>query len=121
MKQKTRDNLVYLGVAGAIAALVAFYVFYTDKTLGRIPKIPQPLLWGIFSTLGIFALVLERFWQHRRRLALWVILVVAAAVNVTAVLTACLQQWNPSMPVWSTFTTLWVVAIFVVGDKLLAS
>jgi hypothetical protein len=120
MKQKTKDNLIYLGVAGTIAAALTFYVFYTDETMGRIPEIPGPLLWGIFSTPGILALILERFWGHRRRWALWVILTVTASVNVSVASIAYFRQWNPPLIVWSTVTTLWVVAIFIVAEKYLA-
>lgn len=120
MKQQTKDNVIYLGVAGAIAAALTFYVFYTDRTMGRIPKIPGPLLWGILSTPGILALIMERFWGHRRRRALWVILIVAASINVSAMFAAYFWQWNPPVIVWSTMTALWVVVVFVVAEKLLA-
>jgi hypothetical protein len=83
MKDTTKDNLIYLGVAGAIAAALTFYVFYTDKTTGRIPEIPMPLLWGIFSTPTILALILERFWAYRARHALWVILTPISDLNLT--------------------------------------
>jgi hypothetical protein len=119
MKQKTKDNIIYLAVAGTIAAALTFYVFYTDKTMGRTPEIPGPLLWGIFSTPAILALILDRFWEHRRRYALWVILIVTAAVNVSVVSIAYFRQWNPPLIVWSTMTTLWVVVIFIVAGKLL--
>jgi CHASE2 domain-containing sensor protein len=120
MKQKTRDNLVYLGVAGTIAGVPAFYILYTDRTMGRIPKIPGPLLWGILSTPGIVALILERFWEHRRRRALWVILAVAASINVSTMLAAYSYRWNPPVIVWSTMTALWVVVVFVVAERSLA-
>src|SRR5581483_7551583 len=106
MKPKTRDNLIYLAVGGTIAAAVTFYIFYTDRTMGRIPEIPGPLLWGILSTPGILALILERFWKHRRRRELWLILIVAAAINTSAMLVAYFRQWNPPLIVWSTMTTL---------------
>jgi len=120
MEPKTKDNLIYLGVAGAIAAALAFYIFYTDRTMGRIPKIPGPLLWGILSTLGIVALILERFWKHRRRPALWVILITAASINVLAMITAYSRQWNPPVILWSTMTALWVVVVFGLAEKFLS-
>jgi hypothetical protein len=120
MKQKTKDNLIYLGVAGAIASAVALYIFYTDRTMGRIPNIPGSLLWGLLSTPTIIALILERFWRYRRRVALWVILIAVASINISAMFVAYFRQWNPPILVWSTTTGLWVVAVFVVAEKVLA-
>ncbi len=120
MEQKTKDNLLYLGVAGAIAAALAFYVFYTERTMGRTPNIPGPLLWGILSTPGIVALILERFWKYRRRRALWVVLIAVASINVSVLFAAYSWQWNPPVIVWSTMTGLWVIVVFVVTDKFLA-
>jgi hypothetical protein len=120
MERKTKDNLIYLGVAIAISSGLAFYIFYTDKTMGRIPKIPGPLLWGIFSTPGIVALILERFWKHRRRIALWVILIAAASINVSAMVAAYSWHWNPPVTLWSTMTALWVIVIFVLAEKILS-
>ena len=120
MKQQTKDNLIYLGIAGTIAAALTFYIFYTDRTMGRIPQIPGPLLWGILSTPGILGLILERFWADRRRRALWVILIVAASINVSAMFAAYFWHWNPPVIVWSTMTGLWVVVVFVVVEKFLA-
>jgi hypothetical protein len=53
MKQKTKDNLIYLGVAGTIAAALTFYLFYTDKTMGRTPEIPGRCS-GAFSLPPVF-------------------------------------------------------------------
>lgn len=120
MKQKTRDNLIYLGVAGAIVAAFTLYGIYTVKTTGNVPDIPGSILWGILSTPGILALILERFWKYRRRGSLWVILIVAASINVSAVIIAYSFRWNPPVIVWSTITGLWVVLVFVVAEKFLA-
>lgn len=119
MKHKTKDNLIYLGVAGTIAAAVALYVFYTDRTMGRTPEIPGPLLWGILSTPAIVGLILERFWKHRRRRALWFVLMTAALINVLEMFAAYSWQWNPPVLVWSTMTGLWVLVLFVVTEKVL--
>jgi hypothetical protein len=119
MDHKTKDNLIYLGVAGTIAAALAFYVFYTDRTMGTIPAIPGPLLWGILSTPGIVALILERFWKHRHRRALWAILIAAASINVSAMVAAYRWQWNPPVILWSTMTVLWVIVVFVATEKFL--
>jgi hypothetical protein len=119
MEHKTKDNLIYLGVAGALVTALAFYIFYTDRTMGRIPNIPGPVLWGFLSTVGIVALMLERFWKHRRRWVLWIILISAASINVSATLAAYWWQWNPPVVVWSTMTVLWVIIVFVVTAKLL--
>ena len=120
MKQKTRDNLIYLGVAGVIVAAFTLYGIYAVKTTGSVPDIPGPILWGILSTPGIVALILERFWEHRRRRALWVISIVAASINVSAIFTAYFLRWNPPVIVWSTMTGLWVVVVFVVAEKFVA-
>ena len=92
MEQKTKDNFIYLVVAGAVVAALVLYIFYTDRTMGRIPQIPGALLWGILSTLGVTALILERFWKHRRRLLLWVILIAVASINVLAMFAAYSKQ-----------------------------
>jgi hypothetical protein len=120
MKRNAKDNLIYLGVAGTIAAALAFYIFYTDRTMGRIPVIPGPLLWGILSTPAIVALLLERFWEHRHRCTLWVISIIIASINASAMLIVYSSQWSPPVLVWSTMTVLWVIVIFVVAEKFLA-
>src|SRR5215469_9625629 len=117
MKQKTKNNLIYLSVAGIIVAALAFYIFYTDKTLGRTPEIPGPILWGILSTPGIVALIFERFWEHRRRHSLWAVAIIAAAVNLSAVLIAYHLRWSPPVMVWSTMTVVWIAIIFSVTKK----
>jgi FtsH-binding integral membrane protein len=120
MKQRTRDNFIYLGVGGIIVGALTFYVFYTDRTMGRIPKIPGPLLWGIFSTPGIVALILERFWEHRRRPALWGILVVAASTNVSAIFIAHRLHWNPPIVVWGFATGFCLIAVLLAVKKFMA-
>lgn len=117
MKQKTKDNLIYLGVAGVIVAALTFYILYTDRRMGRIPNIPGPILWGILSTPGIVALIMERFWRYRHRRSLWLICIVAAAINVLAMFTAYFLQWNPPVIVWSVMTVLGVIVVFVVTEK----
>ncbi len=63
MKPTTKDNLIYLGVAGIIVAALVFYIFYTDRRMGKIPEIPGPILWGIFfhsrNRLSDFRALLE--------------------------------------------------------------
>jgi hypothetical protein len=120
VKPKTKDNIIYLGVGGTIVAALAFYIFYNDRLKGSIPEIPPPLLWGILSTPVIIALILERFWRHRRRLTLWVILVAAASSNVLAMLAAYSRHWNLPIIFLSTMTALWAVVIFIVAEKLLS-
>jgi hypothetical protein len=88
MKEKTRDSVIYLGVGLTIAAGFTVYMLYTERAAGRIREIPGPILWGILSTPGIVALILERFWEHRRRRALWGILIIVALANISATLTA---------------------------------
>ncbi len=117
MKPKTKDNLIYLGVAGVIVAALTFYIFYTDARMGRIPNVPGPILWGILSTPGIVALIMERFWQYRHRRSLWVICLVAAAINASAMFIAYSLRWNPPVIVWSVMTVLWVIFVFVVTER----
>jgi len=119
MKQKTKDNLIYLGVAGIIVAALAFYIFYTDSKLGRTPEIPGPILWGILSTPAIIALLFERFWQYRHRRSVWLISIVAAAINVSASLVAYFLHWNPPAIIWSTVTVLGVILVFKLADKFI--
>lgn len=120
MKEKTRDNFIYLAVAGAVVAAFTLYGIYTVKTTGTVPDIPGTILWGILSTPVIVALILERFWKHRRRHALWVILIAAASINVSAMVAAYSYQWNPPVILWSTMTVLWVLVVFVVAGKFLS-
>jgi O-antigen/teichoic acid export membrane protein len=120
MKQKAKDNLIYLGVAGTVAAALIFYVFYTDRTLGRIPDISGPILWGLLSTPVIVALVLERFWEYRRRRSLWVISIVAAIINMLAMFVAHYFRWNPPLIVWSAMTVLWVTVVLIMVGKFVA-
>jgi hypothetical protein len=119
MKQKTRDNLIYLGVAGAIVAAFTLYGIYAVKTTGSVPNIPGQILWGILSTPVIVALILERFWEQRRRRSLWVIIIVSASINISAMFTAYSWQWNPPVLVWSTMTALWLVVVFTVTEKFI--
>jgi len=120
MHQKLKDNLIYLGVAGIGAAALTFYVFYTDRTMGRIPQISGSLLWGILSTPVIVALILERFWKHRGRRALWVMLIAAAVINASVMFAAYHQHWNPPVILCSTITGLCLVLVFVVAEKFLS-
>jgi hypothetical protein len=120
MEHKTKDNLIYLGVAGTIAGACVFYVFYTDRTMGRIPQIPEPILWGIFSTPGIVALILEGFWKQRRRPMLWAIVTVTGSINSAAMVAAYSRHWNPPVIILSMITGLLMIVVFVVAQKLLS-
>jgi Na+/melibiose symporter-like transporter len=117
MKPKTKDNLIYLGVAGVIVAVLTFYVFYTDATMGTIPDIPGPILWGILSIPAVIALIMERFWQYRHRRSLWVICLVTATINALAMFIAYSFRWNPPVIVWSALTVLWVLFVFGAAEK----
>lgn len=120
MKQKTRDNLIYLGAAVAIAAGFTIYMFHTESSTGGIQEIPGPILWGILSTPAIVALIFERFWEHRHRRSLWLVSIVVASINLLAVFLAYSFRWNPPVIVWSTMTGLWIIAVFIVAGKLVA-
>src|SRR5690242_10202103 len=108
MKQKSRDNLIYLSVGLGIAAAFTVYGIYTLKTTGDLPDIPGPVLWGILSTPVIVALILERYWKYRHRRSLWLLSFVAALINICAMLIAYALRWNPPVIVWSAMTLLWV-------------
>ena len=120
MKQRTKDNLIYLVVALAIAGAFTGYMFYSERATGKIQEISRPILWVIFSTPGIVALVLERFWEYRRSRSLWVILMAAASINVVAVWVAHYYRWDPPLIVWSAMTGAWIVAVFIVAQKFVA-
>jgi hypothetical protein len=117
MEQKTKDNLIYLSVAGAVGGALTFYIFYADRTLGRIPDISGPILWSVLSTPVIVALLVAQFWVHRRRLWLWVLSFVAGSVNVVAMFVAHRFGWNPPVIVWSATTGFWVMVVFFVAGK----
>lgn len=121
MKQKTRDNLIYVGIALAVVAAFTGYGIYTVRTTGTVRDIPGPILWGILSTPTIIALILERFWKHRRRLSLWLILGVVALINVSVMFIAYSSQWNPPVIVWSTATVLCLIVAYFVAGKILVS
>jgi len=121
MKPKTRDNLIYLGVALAIVAAFTTYTFYGVGTTGTIRDIPGPILWGIISTPGIVGLVLEGFWKYRRRPALWIILAVIATINISLVTVAYFRGWSPPVLVWSMLTGACMVPIFVFTSKVLGA
>jgi peptidoglycan/LPS O-acetylase OafA/YrhL len=121
MKQTTRDNLIYLGVGLAVVAGLVTYMFYGEGTTGTIRDIPGPILWGILSTPGIVGLVLEGFWKYRRRPALWIILAVIAAINISVVTIAYFRGWSPPVLVWSMLTGACMVPIFVLTSKLLGA
>lgn len=119
MKQKTRDNLIYVGVALAVVAAFTSYGIYTVRATGTVRDIPGPMLWGILSTPTIIALILERFWEHRRRPLLWLILGVVALINVSIMFVAYSARWNPPVIVWSAATVLCLLVAFFVARKIL--
>jgi hypothetical protein len=118
MKQTTKDNLIYLGIGGTIAAALAFYVFYSDATLGRIPDIPGPILWGLLSTPGIVAIIFEQYWVYRRRGSLWIISAIAASLNILAIALAYRLRWEPPILVWSGLTVLGLILVFAVANRV---
>lgn len=119
MKQKTKDNLIHLGVAGAIVAAGTTYLFYVEGKTGSLPEISGPILWGIFSTPGIVALVLEQYWAFRGRIALWVILFVAGALNTLVVYVAYVVQWDPRAIVWGAISGLLATGTLIVAGRVL--
>jgi|SRR5690242_4555065 len=121
MTQTTRDNIIYLGVALAIVAGFTTYMFWGEGTTGIIRGIPDQILWGIFSTPGIIALLLEAFWKFRRRLALWVIAAAVAAINISVVAFAYHRRWDPPVLWWSIPTGFCMIPLFVVIKRILGS
>ncbi len=118
MKQTTKDNLIYLAVALAIVTGVVFYAFYTERMTGKVQEIPGPILWGILSTPVIIALILERYWEHRRQRWLLVIAMSAALTNILAMFVAYSFRWDPPVMVWVVITVLWIIAAFILADKV---
>jgi len=121
MKQKTKDNLIYLGVGLTVAAGFMFYMFYTERTTGRIGEIPMPILWGILSTPTIVALLFEQFWEYRRNRSLWVLSISVALVNILAVFLAYSFRWSPPLIVWSIITGFWITVVFIVAQKFVTN
>jgi hypothetical protein len=120
VEHKTKDNLIYLGAAGIIVAALASYIFYADRFWGRIPEIPPFLLWGLLSTPVIMGLILERFWQQRRRPLVWVVLFLAASLNIGALVIAQARHWKSPVVFLSMMTAIWVIVIFALLEKLLS-
>jgi len=120
MKQKSKDNLIYLGVGLTVAAGFIIYMFLAERTTGRIPDIPGPILWGIISTPGIIAIVLDRFWEQRRSAALWALSIGSASINAAVMVAAYSFRWEAPLIVWLAMTILWVNLILFFGRKLLA-
>ncbi len=119
MKQSTKDNLIYLSVGLTVAGVLAFYVFYNARTLGTVPEIPGPVLWGLMSSPVIVAFIFERFWQHRRRRWLWAIGGAAGLLNGFSCLIAYMLRLSPPVWVWSAMTMAWVTIAFMAASKVL--
>lgn len=118
MNQKTKDNFIYLGVGLTVAAGFIIYMFYTERTTGRIQEIPAPILWGILSTPCIIGLIFERFWKYRRSRSLWVTSIAVTLINISAMFIAYFFHWNPPAIVWSTITLVCLIAVFAVAQKI---
>jgi drug/metabolite transporter (DMT)-like permease len=119
MKQRIKDNLIYVGVGLTIALGFAAYMLWSERITGRIPEISGPILWGILSTPGIVALLLDQFWEFRRRPLLWVILAVAATFNLAGICIAHAFRWNPPLIIWSFITVPWFTIVIIVARKLI--
>jgi hypothetical protein len=118
MKQKTRDNLIYLAVAGLIVGVLTFYIFYNDASLGRIPEIPGPILWGVLSTPAIIGLILERFWEYRYCRSLWLTVIATAVANGSTIFIAYSFNWKPPVLVWAALTLIFLTAGLVISKKV---
>jgi hypothetical protein len=119
MKQKTKDNLIYVGVGLTIALGLATYILWSERITGRIPQIGGPILWGLITTPGMVALLLDQFWEFRRRPLLWVILAVAATLNLVGIFIARAFRWNPPVIMWSIITVPWFTFVIIVAGKLI--
>jgi chromate transport protein ChrA len=119
MKPKTKDNLIYLGVGALASALLAFYIFFTDRRYGRIPPIPEQILWALISTPIAVALVLERFWHLRHRTLVWLSAGLVALCNIGVLYVAYSMIWNPPVVVFGAITGLIIfVAIIFTKDRM---
>jgi hypothetical protein len=119
MKSTSKDNLAYLGVAGAVAGALAVYIFYMDRTRGTIPEIPDSILWGAISTPILVGLILERFWHFRPRRLLWGISVIAGCLNALAMALAYFLRESLPMTIVAPLTVVWfTVALVAVGALL---
>jgi drug/metabolite transporter (DMT)-like permease len=119
MKQKTKDNLTYVSVGLTIALSFAGYMLWSERITGTIPTIGGPILWGILTTPGIVALLLDQFWEFRRRPLLWGILAVAATINLAGIFIARALRWNPPVIMWSVITVPWFTIVIIVAGKLI--
>jgi hypothetical protein len=118
MKQKTKDNFIYLGVALTIVAVGIFYAFYSERKTGKIQQIPESILWAILATPGLVGFLFEHFWEYRCQKWLWIISVATALINLSIGLIAYRYSWEPPAIVWSTMTLLWFMGIIFVANKL---
>ena len=118
MKQKTKDNLIYIGVALTIVAGLTAYGIYGMRTTGEIPDIPGPILWGLLSTPGIVAIIFNQYWKYRHSHSLWAVASIAALLNVAAVVVAYRLHWKPPVLVWSSITALCLILVFAIANKL---
>jgi hypothetical protein len=119
MKQKTKDNLIYVAVGLTIALGFATYILWSERITGTIPEIGGPILWGILSTPVIVALLLDQFWEFRRRPLLWVIMAVAATLNLAGIFIARAFRWNPPVITWTVISVPWVTIVIIVAGKLI--
>jgi hypothetical protein len=119
MNQRTKDNLIYLGVGVTIAAAFISYGFYTEKMTGRIHKIPGPILWMILSTPAIAAIILRSFWEYRRQRSMWVTLVLAIFINISVGWIVFSFQWSPPAIIWTGITGLWLSFLLIAAKKFL--
>lgn len=119
MKQRAKDNLIYVGVGLTIVLGFATYMLWSERITGTIPKIGGPILWGILTTPGIVALLLDQFWESRRRPLLWIILAVAATLNLLGIFIANAFRWNPPVILWSIITVPWFTIVIIVAGKLI--
>jgi drug/metabolite transporter (DMT)-like permease len=82
MKQRARENFIYLGVALLVVGVFCGPLLYLAVTRRTVPDVPMVLIWGTVSTLGILALLLDHFWKERRQPAVWVGCSVITIANI---------------------------------------
>jgi hypothetical protein len=80
MNDKTRDNLLYLGIAIGIVAIAAFPIFYAVSQGKDIPVFPLKSVWLVFSTVVLTAFLVQNL--IKRRLKFWRALLLALSVAI---------------------------------------
>lgn len=97
MKAKTKDNLLYIGIALGIAAIILGPLIYAISRGTDIPAFPLEPAWLVVSTVILVAYVAQDL--KRRHLRIWTILLSALCVAlVHSVATAAILHALTRVP-----------------------